>query len=353
MHARPIRHALLIGLTAAMLLPAVDADAARRPSSRAPASSQPETPEIRSSAANRVPACVMPERLMRTLAERNGRLDDRFKSIAALYKKHGEALGIRWDYAFYQMVLETNHLMYNGDVRARQNNFAGIGATGGGVQGESFSDVSSGVLAQMQHLLAYAGERVDNPVAKRTRENQDDIIAKSRRLGRAVRFGDLTNRWAADRNYARSINAVAERFRDASCNGQPDVVAAAPVPQIAQQQSAADAPSRTRTKAQASSDATAAAARISPSQLAPTPSMSAGNCAVQAASFGGNVTLLIRTASTKGVTFTALGVDGKAEQAMADSFIKTHAAGGEVAGRFKSRDEAIAHAYDRCDSGKP
>ena len=53
----------------------------------------------------------------------------RFKPIAALYKKHGEALGIRWDYAFYQMVLETNHLMFNGDVRARQNNFAGIGAS--------------------------------------------------------------------------------------------------------------------------------------------------------------------------------------------------------------------------------
>lgn len=324
------------------------AHAARRPSART-ASDQPSTPEIRATIENRVPACVTPDGLMRTLVERNNRLEDRFKGIAELYKKHGDALGVRWDYAFYQMVLETNYLAFGGDVRAKQNNFAGIGATGGGVRGETFPDVSSGVLAQIQHLVAYAGERVEKPVAKRTEENQDDIIAKSRRLGRPVRFGDLTNRWAADRNYARSINAVAERFREAACSGPPDVVAAAPTappPDAAAR--------RNRDQAKTASDpGKAAAARISPATLATTPTMSAAHCAVQAASFGGNVTLLIRASSPKGVTFTALGVDGKSEQAMADSFIKTHAAGGEVAGRFTSRDEAIAHAYDRCDSGKP
>ena len=62
----------------------------------------------------------------------------------------------------------------------------GGGAFGGGVPGDSFPDVSSGVLGQIQHLIAYSGERVDNPVAKRTREKQDDIIAASQRLRRAV-----------------------------------------------------------------------------------------------------------------------------------------------------------------------
>lgn len=289
---------------------------------------------------------------MRTLVERNGRLEERFKTIAAHYKRHGDALAIRWDYAFYQMILETNYLAFTGDVRAKQNNFAGIGATGGGVPGESFPDVSTGVLAQLQHLIAYAGERVEKPVAKRTLENQDDIIAKSRRLGRAVRFGDLTNRWAADRNYARSINAVAERFVQAACNGHPEVVAAAaappplPQPQATQSRRLDPAPPAVDPRK-------SAAARVSPSALGASTAMVATKCAVQAASFGGSLTLLIRAPSQNGVTFTVLGVDASAEKAMADSFIATHAAGGEIAGRFKTRDEAVAQAYARCDSGKP
>ena len=121
------------------------------------------------------------------------------------------------------MLLETNYLSYKrdsgrqGDVGPRQNNFAGLGATGGGVPGDSFPDVSTGVLAQMQHLLAYSGERVAKPLAPRTREKQDDIIALSRALRRPVRFDDLTNRWAKDRNYAKSIEWVAERYRSANC----------------------------------------------------------------------------------------------------------------------------------------
>lgn len=353
MHARTVRNAFALGLVAANLMVSVDAEAAaRRPSGRSPAASQPETPEIRANANNRVPACITPDRLMRTLVERNGRIEERFKTIATHYKKHGEALAVRWDYAFYQMILETNYLAFTGDVRARQNNFAGIGATGGGVPGESFPDVSAGVLAQLQHLVAYAGERVEKPVAKRTLENQDDIIAKSRRLNRPVRFGDLTNRWAADRNYARSINAVAERFTQAACSGQPEVVAAAAA--SPPQPPAIVAPSRSGGAVPAPPDAKkSAAARVSPSALGASAAMVASKCAVQAASFGGNTTLLIRASSQNGVTFTVLGVDSSSEKAMADSFIATHAVGGEVAGRFKTRDEAVAQAYARCDSGKP
>ena len=35
-------------------------------------------------------------------------------------------------------------------------NFAGIGTTGGGVPGNSYPDVRTGVRAQIQHLKAYA-----------------------------------------------------------------------------------------------------------------------------------------------------------------------------------------------------
>ena len=51
---------------------------------------------------------------------------------------------------------ETNWLRYTGDVRIEQFNFAGIGAVGGGVQGNYFENVRIGVRAQIQHLKAYA-----------------------------------------------------------------------------------------------------------------------------------------------------------------------------------------------------
>ena len=124
------------------------------------------------------------------------------------------------------MLVETNHLAFRrgdgsrGDVSAKQNNFAGIGATGGGVPGESFPDIKTGVLAHMQHLSAYSGERVPKPVAQRTAENQDDIIARSVRLKRSVRYSDLTNRWAADSSYARSIEILAGEYASAYCSGK-------------------------------------------------------------------------------------------------------------------------------------
>jgi hypothetical protein len=357
--------ALVLG-TVALGLPASDAEAARRPRDRATAEQTSQTvsngtPEIRTSASNKVPACIKPDRLMRVLTERNDKLESRFQTIATEYKRHGEALGVRWDYAFYQMVLETNYLAFkrgdgkSGDVKARQNNFAGIGATGGGVPGESYPDVSTGVLAQIQHLSAYSGDRVENPVAPRTRENQDSIIAKSKRLGRAVRFADLTNRWAADRNYARSIEAVADRFHQAACNGQPQdepAIAAAPAnaPKIAEAK-----PDKPRGR-----DLARKAIEDGRNETGPKVGLGAikvplatSGCSVLAASFGGSVTLLIRAESPKGISFTALGVEGGSEDAMAESYIKTHADGGKVAGRFKSRDAAIAHAYNLCDSGKP
>lgn len=192
-------------------------------------------PPIRTNAQNQVPACVTPERLMAFVAERNPHVDPRFREIARWYKYYGEGWHVRWDYAFYQMVLETNYLSYrrgdgqHGDVRETQNNFAGIGATGGGVRGERFPDVKTGVHAQIQHLVAYSGERLAAPVAKRTRENQDDIIKLAQRLGRPVTFGDLARRWAADRAYGKSIDIVAGLFRARYCD-QPAQSAESDVP---------------------------------------------------------------------------------------------------------------------------
>ncbi len=88
---------------------------------------------------------------MSYVRSRNEKLDPKFDNVAVEYMRHGEELGLRWDYAFYQMLLETDTLRYTGDVKISQNNFAGLGATGGGARGESFKTVSDGVRAHLQH----------------------------------------------------------------------------------------------------------------------------------------------------------------------------------------------------------
>ena len=61
---------------------------------------------------------------------------------------------------FGQAMKETGYLQFGGDVKVEQFNFAGLGATGG-VPGESFKDVRTGIRAQVQHLKAYASK--DSP----------------------------------------------------------------------------------------------------------------------------------------------------------------------------------------------
>ncbi len=203
-----------------------------RPSAQAASSSR--LPEIRMHRHNGVPACVTTDRLMAFLKMRNGQLSSRYRDIAKWYRRHGEAWRVRWDYAFFQMALETNFLTYRrangdrGDVHPRQNNFAGIGATGGGVSGDRFPDVGTGVLAQIQHLVAYSGEQVDRPVARRTALKQNDIVATMRRLHRPPRFSDLARRWAADPRYANSIARIAESYQRTFCQSPDNARAARP-----------------------------------------------------------------------------------------------------------------------------
>ncbi|PAE44512.1 SPOR domain-containing protein [Bacillus sp. 7884-1] len=76
--------------------------------------------------------------------------------LGSFYKTLGEYYGIRGDVAFAQAMLETDFFRFTGDVRNGQNNFAGIGAVGGGARGTSFKTPQDGVLAQFQHLYSYA-----------------------------------------------------------------------------------------------------------------------------------------------------------------------------------------------------
>ena len=196
----------------------------------------PDLPEIVAGPGNAVPQCVTPGRLMAFLKQRNPELNARYDGIATQYMRFGEQLGVRWDYAFYQMVVETGALSYwrgnrHGDVKPEQNNFAGLGATGGGERGESFKDIEGGVRAHMEHILLYAGRPVADPVAERTRKvHQWGLLTPwQRAFKRPITYADLATKWApGNRSYVGMLQTVAERFQNDVCR-TPD-----PRPQLVQ-----------------------------------------------------------------------------------------------------------------------
>ena len=206
-----------IALAAVVAMPAVAAD----------------LPEVKVSASNAVPACATPGRLMGYLHTRNGRINDRFDGIATAYMRYGEELGIRWDVAFFQMILETGALSFTGDVRATQNNFAGLGASGGGNHGERFPDIASGVKAHLQHLLMYAGEHIDDPVADRTRKVQEWGVLTDwqKSIKGPMTYTLVAKQWApGSRNYVRDIATISDEFYEQVCNTpdpRPELVAEA------------------------------------------------------------------------------------------------------------------------------
>ncbi len=78
------------------------------------------------------------------------------EELAQIYIDEAKAEGVKAEVAWCQMIHETGYLQFTGDVKASQNNFAGIGATGNGEAGNTFSTPTEGVQAQIQHLKAYA-----------------------------------------------------------------------------------------------------------------------------------------------------------------------------------------------------
>lgn len=78
------------------------------------------------------------------------------ETFCQIYYEEAVKEGVRPEVAFAQTMKETGWLQYGGDAKIEQYNFAGLGTTGGGVPGNSYPDVRTGVRAQIQHLKAYA-----------------------------------------------------------------------------------------------------------------------------------------------------------------------------------------------------
>lgn len=139
--------------------------------------------------------------LMMFLKSKNETALNNFPEIAKLYREESSVEGVNYDIAFCQMCLETAFLQFGGDVKSDQNNFAGLGAIGGGVQGATFPSARVGVRAQVQHLKAYASTQ---PLV------QDLVDPRFRFVTRGIAplIGQLSGRWAADPQYGRKILAL-------------------------------------------------------------------------------------------------------------------------------------------------
>lgn len=120
--------------------------------------------------------------------------------LIVIYSEESRAEGVNLDIAFCQMCHETDFLRYGNQVKANQNNFAGIGATDDGAHGAKFPSIRIGVRAQIQHLKAYASkESLHFPLV----DPRFPLVTR----GCAPTLEMLTSRWGTDPLYHKKIQA--------------------------------------------------------------------------------------------------------------------------------------------------
>ncbi|MDD2430538.1 MAG: glucosaminidase domain-containing protein [Firmicutes bacterium] len=119
------------------------------------------------------------------------RINPNAPNLGSYYIEWGNYYGIRGDVAFAQSIHETGWFRFGGDVVPEQNNYAGIGATGGGTRGHYFRTPEEGVIGQMQHIYAYA-------TSKPLPESQPIVDPRFHlvRRGSAPTWPDLDGKWA-------------------------------------------------------------------------------------------------------------------------------------------------------------
>ncbi len=131
---------------------------------------------------------LSPEQLKLALNVVNGAAN---KKIVDTYYKISSIYGVKADLAFLQCINETNWLRFTGIVKPGQNNFAGLGATGGNRASLSFPTVEAGVEAHIQHLYAYA-TTLGIPEGRNLYDKRFHLVVR----GSAPNWEDLNGKWA-------------------------------------------------------------------------------------------------------------------------------------------------------------
>ena len=129
------------------------------------------------------------------------------RDFCQMYYEEAVAEGVKAEVAFAQAMKESAWLKFGGIVKIEQFNFAGLGALDGNAQGQaaSFSDVRTGIRAQVQHLKAY-GSAEDlksacvDPRFKYVTRNSAKYVEW---LG--IKENPAGVGWASDKNYGYTI----------------------------------------------------------------------------------------------------------------------------------------------------
>ena len=123
-----------------------------------------------------------------------------------------------------QSILETGWFKFEGSsVSITQNNFCGLGATGGGAAGASFDTPELGITAQLQHLFAYAsteelpeGEELVDPrfkyVTRGIAPTWEELAGKWACPGYDAPYTSLEEAAKADKpaTYGQKINNIVD-----------------------------------------------------------------------------------------------------------------------------------------------
>jgi N-acetylmuramoyl-L-alanine amidase/PKD repeat protein len=154
---------------------------------------------------------VTVDQLVKIFEDRNSTKVDWARRIAPIYIEYGKLFNMRADIAWAMMCHETGFLEYTGDVKPDQNNFVGMGATGGGVPGNSFATEELGIIAHYAHLAWYYYPDHINIYCSLTYDPRHFGSTHYRYTGDTT-LGFLNGRWAPGATYTDKIIMFANQI---------------------------------------------------------------------------------------------------------------------------------------------
>lgn len=130
--------------------------------------------------------------------------------------KAAKAENINAYFVLAQQLLETGIFTFkNSSVKPEYYNFAGLGATDKDPKPNKFFSNYEGQLAQVQHLKGYATTDALNEECK---DQRFSLLTNKR--GSAVNAAELSNKWALNSDYGKSLASIYNRFHNIEVNSE-------------------------------------------------------------------------------------------------------------------------------------
>lgn len=148
----------------------------------------------------------------------NPKLQCSLDELIDYYYQEATLEGVRADLAVCQAVKETGFFRYGGDVLPEQNNYCGLGTTGGGVKGAYFPTPQLGVRAHIQHLLGYSTTRL--PLNSIVDPRYDLLKTYSNKFAKCTTWESLNGNWAVPGvGYGEAILRILKDIKQATKEG--------------------------------------------------------------------------------------------------------------------------------------